>query len=230
MTRPLPLSLVALGIFSSTLFTVAARGVATTPSPAEASAMYGPDALHPSAQLRTDREVTIPSGTVLRLRLDQAVGSDLSRLEDPVRARLASPVILGGRTVLPAESRVVGTVVGAKRSAKVKGRARLAMRFHSLTPAGADERYRITTATWARQAPGTKKKDALTIGVPAAGGALIGGLAGGKKGAGVGALVGGGAGTGVVLATRGKEVRLGRGAIVAVRLARPLTLRVDGER
>jgi hypothetical protein len=50
---------------------------------------------------------------------------------------------------------------------------------------------------------------------------------GGKKGAGVGALAGGGAGTAVVLATRDKEVRVGRGTTLAVRLSAPLTVRVS---
>jgi hypothetical protein len=54
--------------------------------------------------------------------------------------------------------------------------------------------------------------------LPAVGGAIIGGLIDGKKGAAIGAGVGGGAGTAVVLTTRGKEVRLGRGAVVSIRL------------
>ena len=74
-------------------------------------------------------------------------------------------------------------------------------------------------------APATKK-DALTIGAPAAGGAIVGGILGGKKGAGLGALAGGG-GTAVVLATRGKDVRVGRGATLAVRLSAPLTIRMS---
>ena len=65
-----------------------------------------------------------------------------------------------------------------------------------------------------------------TIALPAAGGAVIGALAGGKKGAAIGAATGAGAGTGVVLATRGPEVRLGRGAIATVRLLKPITVRV----
>ena len=84
----------------------------------------------------------------------------------------------------------------------------------------------MATRSWVAVAPATKKKDALKIGVPAAGGALVGALVGGKKGAGIGALAGGGAGTAYVLTTRGKEVRLGRGATVSVRLASPLTVRV----
>ena len=82
----------------------------------------------------------------------------------------------------------------------------------------------------ARQAPGTKKRDAATIAVPAGAGAVIGALTKGKKGAAIGGAIGGGAGTGVVLATRGKEVRLGRGAAVGVRLLEPLTISVPRDR
>ena len=100
------------------------------------------------------------------------------------------------------------------------------MRFHTLEPSGHDERYRISTRTWSRIAPATKKKDAATIALPAAGGAIVGGVVGGKKGAAIGAAAGGGTGTGVVLATRGKDVRLGPGAVLLVRLSAPLTVRM----
>ncbi len=55
---------------------------------------------------------------------------------------------------------------------------------------------------------------------------MIGGLLGGKDGAAKGAAVGGGAGTGVVLATKGQEMRLGPGADVSTKLTAPLTVRV----
>ena len=57
-------------------------------------------------------------------------------------------------------------------------------------------------------------------------GAVIGGLIGGQKGAAEGAAVGGGAGTGLVLATRGKEVRFPSGTDVSIRLVAPLTVRL----
>jgi len=56
---------------------------------------------------------------------------------------------------------------------------------------------------------------------------VIGGILGGKDGAATGAAVGGGAGTGVVLATKGREVRLGAGADVTTQLEAPLTIRVS---
>jgi hypothetical protein len=172
------------------------------------------------------RSVTIPAGTVLRLRLTRGFGSDISRVEDTVSATLASPVVIGGRTLLPTGSVATGYVSEATRPGKVKGRGRVAVRFTRLDPAG-HESYSIRTRPWVAVAPATKKKDALTIGIPAAGGAAVGALIDGKKGAGIGAAIGGGAGTATVLTTRGKDVRIGRGATISVRLSTPLTVEID---
>jgi hypothetical protein len=185
----------------------------------------GRDAREVSAA-RADRHVTIPAGTVLRLRVNRGFGSDFSRIEDPVSATLARSVVIGGRTVLPAGSSASGYVADATRPGKVKGRGRVAVRFTSITPLNQTESYRLQTRSWVAVAPATKKKDALTVGIPAAGGAVIGALLDGKKGAGIGAAVGGGAGTAAVLTTRGKDVRVGRGATLNVRLTAPLTISV----
>jgi hypothetical protein len=172
------------------------------------------------------REITLPAGTALPVVLDTSVGSDISRIEQPVHGHLSRSIHVNGVAVIPAGSAVSGIVTSARRSGKVKGRAYVAMRFSTLTPRGESESYRIQTRTVGRTAPATKQKDALKIGVPAAGGALVGGLVGGGKGAAIGAATGGGAGTAVVLSTRGKEVRLGHGATVIARLAQPLRVRV----
>ncbi len=161
--------------------------------------------------------------------LETAIGSDTSRVEEPVQAHLAQAITVRGQSVLPAGSLVSGVVTDATRSGKVKGRAHVAVRFDSLTPKGpdvSDERYAIQTAAVGRTAPATKEKDAMTIGAPAAGGALVGALIGGKKGALIGTAVGGGAGTAVVLETRGKEIRLGSGAAMTLVLSEPVTIRV----
>ena len=174
------------------------------------------------------REVTLPAGTRLSIVLEDSVGSDISRIEQPVRAHLSAAVRVRGATVIPRGSRVNGVVIDARRSAKVKGRARVAVRFNSLVPLGNDERYPLHVATVTRVAQATKKDDALKIGLPAAGGAIVGALLGGKKGAAIGGAGGGGAGTAVVLSTRGKEVRLAKGAPLTLRLSQPLTVRVAG--
>ena len=176
---------------------------------------------------RTMRQVTVPAGTVLRLRVNRGFGSDISRVEDPVSATLAHPIVVGGRTVLGEGSLASGYVSQAMRPGKVKGRGRVAVRFTRITPAGHDQHYAMQTRSWVGVAPATKKQDAMKIGLPAAGGAIVGGIVGGKKGAGIGALAGGGGGTAVVLSTRGKEVRVGRGALLSVRLTAPLVVTVE---
>jgi hypothetical protein len=178
----------------------------------------------PASAAPAVHELTIGAGTVLPLTLETTVQSNVNHVEDRVQARLRQPIVIDGTAIVPRGSRVEGVVTDAQRSGKVKGRARLTIRFNTLVVN--DRRYDIATNSLTRVAPGTKAKDAEKIGIPAAGGAVIGGLVGGKKGAGVGALIGGGAGTGVVLSTSGKEVRLGSGAQVSVRLARPITIRV----
>jgi hypothetical protein len=170
------------------------------------------------------REVTLPAGTTLQLELKSAVGSDSSNVEDAVRGELRSAVTVDGQRVLPAGTEIVGSVTDVERAGRVKGRARVAFRFDSLRHQG--ERYDIRTAPIARQAEATKSEDATKIAVGAGAGAALGAILGGGDGAAKGAAIGGAGGTGVVLATRGKEVRLGPGADVTTRLTAPLTLRV----
>lgn len=172
------------------------------------------------------RELVVPAGTPLEIRLDEAVASDTSRVEEPVRATLVDKVEVHGVTALPAGSAVTGSVTKARRSGRVKGLAELAIRFDSVRPAGGESGYDVRTGLVTRRAATTRKKDALSIAAPAAGGAILGGLLGGKKGALIGTTVGGGAGTAVVLSTRGKEVRLPRGAILVIKLLEPVTVRV----
>jgi hypothetical protein len=172
------------------------------------------------------REVTLPRGTVLPVTLDTSIGSDISRVEQPVQGHLRRAVIRSGVEVLPAGTRVNGYVTSARRPGRVKGRGYVAVRFTDVdVPREGHERIR--TSTVGREAPATKGKDAIEILGPAAGGAVVGRLVGGRKGAAEGALIGGAAGTGYVLSTRGKDVRVGSGAPLSVRLAEPATLRVD---
>ena len=192
-----------------------AREVAATPTPAD-----------PARSAPAYREVTIPAGTVLKATLNTAVASDTSKPEDQVRATLKTPVTIGGVQALPSGSVLIGHVTDVARAAKVKGRARVAFRFFRIDPPGAAESMQMRTNSVARQAPATKKRDAATIGGGAVGGAIIGGILGGGDGAAKGAAIGGAGGTGVVLATRGKEVRLGPGAPVSVKLSAPLTVRI----
>jgi hypothetical protein len=158
--------------------------------------------------------------------LETSLASDTSHVEQPVAGRLSEAVLIDGHAAIPAGSKVSGVVTGAARSGKVKGRANVAFRFDALESAGTGLRYPIQTAGISRTAQATTKEDAVKIGAPAAGGAIIGGLIGGGDGAAIGAAAGGGAGAAVVLSTRGDEVRVPAGTSIRVRLTGPLTVRI----
>ena len=198
---------------------VATSGAAAaTPGNAIKNAFGGGAAYH---------DVTLPAGTVLPVDLETAVGSDTSRVEQPVSGRLRRAVTVAGAEVLPAGTVVSGHVTAAQRPGKVKGRGMVAMRFTQLDTPGAGHTA-ISTATISRLAPATKEKDALKIVAPATVGAVIGRIAGGKGGAAKGAVIGGGAGAGYVLSTRGKEIHMAPGSDLAVKLTAPVTVRVAG--
>jgi len=204
---------------------VATSGTATTPDPQAKTTRSNP--IKKVFGGPGHRDVTLPTGTVLPVDLETSVGSDISRVESPVSGRLRRAVTVGGAEVLPAGTVVTGHVTAAQRPGKVKGRGMIALRFTRLDTPGSGTTP-ISTATISRLAPATKEKDALKILAPAAAGAVIGRIAGGKDDAAKGAVIGGGAGTAAVLATRGKEVHLAKGSDLAVRLTAPVTIRVAG--
>lgn len=171
--------------------------------------------------LRPD-PVTVPQGATLPLVLETAISSATSRSGDVVVARLTEDVKVGGKVVVPAGSEVRGRVTAAVSSGRVKTRAHLAFDFDTLVVGG--KTHTIGSRPVDITAGDTHKKDALTIGIGAGAGAIVGGIVKGGKGAGIGALIGGATGTGVVLTNTGKEVVLGTGTRVTVRLTREAQL------
>lgn len=179
-------------------------------------------ALPPVARFR---EYTLPAGTSLAVQLETSLGSDTSRLEDSVEATLVSAELVDGVEVLPAGSILKGVVSSVASSGNVKGKASIAVKFQSITLAGGGDTYALSTG-FSHTAEATKSKDAAKIGIPAAGGAIIGAIVGGKKGAAIGTVIGGGAGAAVVLTTSGPEVRYARGAHLSLSLDDSIDVRV----
>ena len=175
------------------------------------------------------REYTVPSGTVLAVRLETELGSNTSHVGDAVTAVLTKTEVVDGVDLLPAGSVLHGVVDTAEPAGNVKGRASLGVRFKSITIAGTETPYRLSAGVHHTSA-GTKSDDAKKIGIPAAGGAIIGAILGGKKGAVIGTVIGGGAGAVVVLSTSGPEVRYARGAALSLTLDDAIDVRVPIKR
>lgn len=218
-------SLLTLALGATLLVAACGTSASDAVLPLESGAGAAPAAAPAASAPRLRyRDVTIPIGTSLSLTLTSSVSSDASAVEDRVTADLARAITIDGSEALPVGAQFAGVVTNADDSGRVKGRANITFLFSSLR--AGDARYDVRTAPVSRTASATKSEDATKIGIGAGAGAIIGGLLGGKDGAAKGAAVGGGAGTGVVLATKGKEVRLDSGADVTTELTAPLTVRV----
>src|SRR6185312_9276136 len=201
---------------------------AETPPPSAAAqpASAAPPAPEPSApEAPRFREVTIPADTAISVTLQTPVASDTSRVEDAVRGKLAKPIIVAGTTVAPAGSGLTGSIIDAKESGRVKGKASVAFRFDRIVVRG--ESHTIQTARIFREAASSTKSDVKKGAVGAGAGALIGGIAGGGSGAAIGAGIGG---AGTVLATKGKEVKLPAGTTVGTRLTAAMKVLVPAEK
>jgi len=166
--------------------------------------------------------VTLPEGTTLSVRLIDELDSDRNKEGDTFRGTLDSPVMNGGRVVVPRDADVEGTVVSAKGGAHFAGRSELTLALTRLT-AGA-KAYSIATDEYSQQGAARGKRTAEMIGGGAGVGALIGGLTGGGKGALIGAAAGAGAGTGVQAITHGQQVRMPSETVLQFRLKAPLTV------
>ena len=170
-------------------------------------------------------EVIVPSSSVIGLQLDTTLSSERARLEDRVDARVTRDVLAAGRVAIPAGSRVLGSVTLVERGGKVKERARLGVRFHTLILADGTEVPLQTEAIY-RDGESPAGDSAKKIGVAAVGGAILGGILGGKKGAAIGAGTGAGAGTAAVMTGDRQAAQLRGGEIVNARLSSPATITV----
>jgi len=167
--------------------------------------------------------MVVPAGTVLTVRLGEALGSKLSTAGQSFSATLADPVEVDGKTVIPAGAAAKGTVVDAKPLGRFKGGASLEVRLTSITINGADQA--VETSAVSRVEKGKGKRTAVLAGGGTALGAIVGGIAGGGKGAAIGALAGGGAGGAGAAFTGNKEIVLPAEAALSFKLKAPLEVK-----
>lgn len=175
-----------------------------------------------TADREAREKVTLPTGTPIRIVLQNGVGSDTSASGSEFSAVLAEPVTVDGKTVLEKGSAVVGRVTDIKKSGRVKGRASISLTLTSLEHDG--KSIPIATKTYVGVAKSTRKRDVAVIGGAAGVGAAIGAIVGGGKGAATGAAIGGAGGTGTVLATRGDDVHFPPESRLRFVLSNPIDL------
>jgi hypothetical protein len=165
---------------------------------------------------------TLPEGTAIDMRLEQALSSDTARLEDRFEATVAVPVRdEQGRVVIPAGTRVRGIVAAVQDAERPAKPGRLDLSFDTIylddrtaTPL----RGRLVSVKENLDRSETGKR----AGIGAVVGGILGSIIGGTEGAIIGVVLGGAGG---VVATPGEEVSLPSGTILTVNLDQPLQVR-----
>jgi hypothetical protein len=173
-------------------------------------------------------DLVIPSDSVLGLQVERAVSSELARVEDRVEARVTRDVRVDGRVAIPAGAIVQGSVTDVDKGGKVRERARLAIRFHTVVLADGT-RLNIRTDAITREGQSPSGESTAKIGGAAAGGAILGAILGGGKGAAIGGAIGAAGGTAATMSGGRNPAVLPAGTTVSVRIQQPVSVTVEKE-
>jgi len=171
-------------------------------------------------------KVTVPEGSLLRVRTDTTLSTKTAKAGDAFTGVLAEPLTQNGRVIAAKGSAVKGVVAESDPGGRIKGVASISVRLTALELASGGT-IDISTAEHAQEARTSKKKDALKVGVASGVGAAIGAIAGGGRGAAIGAGAGAAAGTGYSLATRGDPAVISSETLIDFKLNTPFTVTIQ---
>ncbi|MGA8308866.1 MAG: BON domain-containing protein [Terriglobales bacterium] len=178
----------------------------------------------PASVILTDaaEKIVVPDGTLLAIRLNESLNSELNEKGDTFIASLASPILVGDRVVVPEGAGIKGRVVEVESAGRFSGRPSILIEMTRLGFNG--NSYDLHTDQYSKKGSSRSVRSAATIGGGAGLGAILGGILGGGRGAAIGAMIGAGAGTGVESAGKGAVVQLPAESILSFRLRAPLTV------
>ena len=182
-----------------------------------------------AAQTKRTRHRTtttlVPSGSELRVRLNNTLSSKEARVGDRFTATIVNPSKYE-------DAKVTGHIRSIRQSGRVQGRTTMTLSFDTVrltdgrsgpfraevlrlydsnSGEKVDEEGRVQSGSRGNQ---TLKRS----GIGAAAGAVIGGIAGGGKGAAIGTIVGGAAGAGSIAVNGSKELKIERGTEMLIRV------------
>jgi hypothetical protein len=170
--------------------------------------------------------VTLPNGTAIRVQLQQSLASDHNQSGDRFDATVAEPIVMAGKTVVPAGAQVSGHVVYAHKAGRLHGIARLRLDLTSMQVNG--QSYEIQTSGTVRRGGNHDRRNLRFIGGGAGGGLLIGAIAAGGKGALIGGPIGAGVGVSVAYITANKNIRIPAESHLIFELAEPVRIESKG--
>jgi hypothetical protein len=177
----------------------------------------------------------VPAGTALMVKLETTLATFSNKPGDPFQARLSQPVVLDGRTVIPAGAVVEGRVTKVAEPRRISGKPTIGIAPATLILPGG-ERLSLDATLVDTDIKGTDvnqegefkgfghdRRDQMETGGGTAGGMLIGGLVGGPPGVVIGGVVGAGS-AGAHWLSKHRSATLPAGTTLTIELNRPLVM------
>ena len=189
-----------------------------------------------AASALAQNNITLPTGTSMKVKLENSLATSSSKSGDPFSARVTEAVMLDGKPVIPIGTTVQGRVTKSSEPRRIAGKPTIAI-FPETVVLPNGEHYMLNATlgdTSVRngtdvndegqfKGKGHDGKDMIEIGMGTGGGMLVGGLIGGGKGVLIGGAVGA---TATVAHWLGKKnsTMLPAGTELVMELSRPLAM------
>jgi hypothetical protein len=167
--------------------------------------------------------LTLPVGTVVRVRIDEWLSTDRNLTGDSFSAVLDQPIVVGGWVVARRGQAQTGRVSLVKKGAHGGGASQLGVDLPELTLVDGQQ-LPLQTELFQTSAGTSHGEDAAIIGTTTGVGAVIGAIAGRGTGAAIGAGIGATAGIIGVMSTPGKPTVIAPETVLSFRLQAPVTI------
>jgi len=181
-------------------------------------------------------DLTLPEGTSLKVKLENTIATFSNKAGDPFSGRVMEPVLLDGKTVIPAGTEVQGRLTRVSQPRRIAGKPTIGVFPETIVlPSG--ERFMLNATlvdTSVRngtdvndegqfKGKGHTGKDMTEVGLGTGGGMMVGGLIGGGKGVLVGGVIGATA-TVAHWLSKHNSAMLPAGTELDMELSRPLVM------
>ena len=193
----------------------------SSPQPSAAALPASPPPRSPQP-----KQVEIPAGTTLTVRMIDAVDSSVNNPGEIFHGSLENPIVIGDDIVVSKGADVYTRLSAASSAGKFAGKSELHLELIKLESRGRS--YPLVSSTYSVSGSSRGKDTATKVGGGAAIGAIIGAIAGGGKGAAIGAGVGGAGGGAYQAATHGKQVRIPSETKLDFQLEQPVIVTLTG--
>lgn len=216
--------LLALGVVLLAVSIPAAAQV-TQPAPTDQAGSAAPTA-SPAPAAANAQPRTIPSGTELSIRTNEAIDATSAQVGRTYSAQLAQDLVDQNGTVLAPKGSPAQLAIAAMNSGTAGvGSKKISLALRSITAGNQTYTVQSEPVTESgNRGLGANKRTAEMTGGGAALGTVVGAIAGGGKGAAIGALAGGGAGATAQVLTRGDEVKVPAESVLTFRLDQSITM------